>query len=75
MSAEEASYLTDGSSLRSWLLTTDHKRIAILYLASITTFFFIGGAAAALVRYNLIVPEGLIASAETYNRLSDITKE
>ncbi len=65
----EGSYLTDGSSIRSWLLTTDHKRIALLYLASITVFFFIGGIAAALVRLNLIVPEGLLGSAETYNRL------
>ena len=44
----------------SWLLTTDHKRIAILYLASITAFFFLGGAAAALIRLKLIVPDGLI---------------
>ena len=44
------SYLTDGFTLRSWLLTTDHKRIALLYLGSITFFFFIGGAAAALIR-------------------------
>jgi len=65
----EGSYLTDGFTLRSWLLTTDHKRIALLYLASITMFFFIGGIAAALVRLNLIVPEGLLGSAETYNRL------
>src|ERR1700722_15217251 len=63
------SYLTDGWSVRSWLLTTDHKRIAMLYLASITFFFFIGGAAAALVRLNLIVPQGLLGSAEAYNRL------
>ena len=56
-------------SLRSWLLTTDHKRIAILYMISITFFFFLGGAAAALIRYNLIVPEGHGPSAETYNRL------
>lgn len=63
------SYLSDGTTLRSWLLTTDHKRIAILYFITITIFFFVGGAAAALIRYNLIVPEGLIASAETYNRL------
>ncbi len=65
----EGSYLTDGWSISSWLLTTDHKRIALLYLGSITVFFFIGGAAAALVRLNLIVPEGLLGSAETYNRL------
>jgi cytochrome c oxidase subunit I len=69
MSGLEQSYLTDGYGLRSWLLTTDHKRIALLYFATITFFFFVGGAAAALVRYNLIVPEGLISSAETYNRL------
>ena len=63
------SYLTDGLSIRSWLLTTDHKRIALLYLGTITFFFFVGGAAAALMRFNLIVPEGMIRSAETYNRL------
>jgi cytochrome c oxidase subunit 1 len=63
------SYLTDGLTIRSWLLTTDHKRIAILYLGTITLFFFVGGTAAALMRFNLIVPEGMIRSAETYNRL------
>ena len=67
--AAEGSYLTDGWTLRSWLLSTDHKRIALLYLGSITFFFFLGGAAAALVRLNLIVPEGLLGSAEAYNRL------
>jgi cytochrome c oxidase subunit I len=65
----EVSYLGDGFSLKSWLLTTDHKRIAILYMLSITVFFFLGGAAATLIRYNLIEPQGAIASAETYNRL------
>ena len=55
--------------MKSWLLTTDHKRIAILYMISITVFFFLGGSAAALIRYNLLVPEGMIRSAETYNRL------
>jgi cytochrome c oxidase subunit 1 len=63
------SYLTDGRTLRSWLLSTDHKRIALLYLAAITFFFFIGGVAAALVRLNLIVPTGLLGSAEAYNHL------
>jgi len=65
----EKSYLADKVSVASWLLTTDHKRIAILYMGSITAFFFVGGFAAALVRLNLVVPSGLIPSAETYNRL------
>jgi cytochrome c oxidase subunit 1 len=64
-----SSYLADGLTVRSWLLTTDHKRIAVLYFGTITFFFFIGGGAAALLRYNLIVPQGMIGSAETYNRL------
>jgi cytochrome c oxidase subunit 1 len=68
-SGRAGSYLSEEWTIRSWLFTTDHKRIALLYLGSITLFFFIGGAAAALVRYNLIVPEGMIASPETYNRL------
>jgi cytochrome c oxidase subunit 1 len=62
-------YLTDEKSLRSWLMTTDHKRIALLYFASITAFFFLGGAAAALIRLNLMSPDGLIVNHEMYNRL------
>ncbi len=62
------SYLTDGTSLASWLLTRDHKRIAVLYMVSITLFFFIGGAAAALIRLNLLTPQGALLDAETYNR-------
>jgi len=62
------SYLTDGSTLTSWLLTHDHKRIAILYCLTITGFFLIGGAAAALIRLNLLTPQGLLLDAETYNR-------
>ena len=43
-------YLTDEKSVWSWLATTDHKRIALLYFVSITAFFFLGGAAAAVMR-------------------------
>jgi cytochrome c oxidase subunit I len=63
------SYLNEDFRIRGWLTTTDHKRIAVLYLISITVFFFIGGIAAALMRWNLIVPEGMLHSEETYNRL------
>ena len=53
-------YLNASYGIKSWLLTTDHKRIALLYLASITFFFFIGGSAAVLMRLNLITPQGAL---------------
>ncbi|MGE0717111.1 MAG: cbb3-type cytochrome c oxidase subunit I [Alphaproteobacteria bacterium] len=65
---ERVSYLRAGHTLRSWLLTTDHKRIAVLYMFSVTMFFFIGGAAAGLVRADLLTPEGDLLSNEGYNR-------
>ena len=55
--AMTTSYLTDGLTLRSWLTTHDHKRIAILYAIAITFFFFIGGAAATLIRLQLATPD------------------
>src|SRR5262245_47286799 len=66
--ADTPSYLNDGYGWKSWLFTVDHKRIGILYLVTITIFFFIGGAAAALVRFNLITPTGVF-SPDTYNKL------
>src|SRR6476661_2520886 len=68
-SAARRSYLGDGNTIASWLLTKDHKRIAILYLISITLFFFIGGAFAVMIRLELLTPQGDLVSAETYNKL------
>jgi cytochrome c oxidase subunit I len=62
-------YLRSENGLRSWFLTTDHKRIAWLYLASITAFFFVGGFAALLMRLELLTPPGDLVSSDTYNRL------
>src|SRR5262245_54522090 len=62
-------YLNDGYGIKSWLLTRDHKRIALLYLASVTVFFFIGGAMAVLIRLELATPVGDLVSDETYNKL------
>ena len=64
----EVSYISEKFSLSSWLVTFDHKRIAILYMISITVFFFIGGIGAAVMRWNLIEPGGMVAP-ETYNRM------
>ena len=65
-------YLNVSYGIRSWLFTVDHKRIALLYLASITFFFFIGGAAAVLFRLELLTPQGDLLQAETYNKLFTI---
>jgi len=62
-------YLNSDYSVRSWLLTTDHKRIAILYLISITLFFGLGGVLAGLLRLELLTPHGDLVQAETYNKL------
>lgn len=62
-------YLNADFGIRSWLLTKDHKRIGILYLLSITFFFFIGGAFATLIRLHLLTPHGELVSADTYNKL------
>ena len=62
-------YISVDYALRSWLLTTDHKRIAILYLVSITLMFFVGGAAATVMRLNLLTPNSVLVDGETYNKL------
>ncbi|HEU4387602.1 MAG TPA: cytochrome c oxidase subunit I [Blastocatellia bacterium] len=62
-------YLNVNYGWKSWLLTTDHKRIGLLYLASITFFFFLGGAFAVLIRLELLTPPGDLVQAETYNKL------
>src|SRR3954453_16866101 len=66
---ERENYLNKEYGVGSWLLTTDHKRIAILYLLSITFFFFIGGFFAVLIRLELLTPAGDLVSDDNYNRL------
>ncbi|MDD5543170.1 MAG: cytochrome c oxidase subunit I [Acidobacteriia bacterium] len=67
--ASHVHYLNVKFGVKSWLFTTDHKRIALLYLASITFFFFVGGAAAVLMRLHLLTPGGLLVEPATYNKL------
>ena len=67
--AEHEHYLNQDYGIRSWLLTTDHKRIALIYLISITFFFFIGGFFALLIRLELLTPAGDLVQADTYNKL------
>ncbi|MBO0800577.1 MAG: cbb3-type cytochrome c oxidase subunit I, partial [Blastocatellia bacterium] len=62
-------YLNAGHTVKSWLLTLDHKRIGLLYLFAISTFFLIGGIFATLIRLELVTPQGDLMSADTYNRV------
>lgn len=64
----EPSYLEAEHGILSWLLTTDHKRIAVLYLLAVTFFFVVGGLAASLIRIELVTPDGDLLTADGYNR-------
>ena len=67
-----STYLNIRQTIASWLLTTDHKRIGLLYMVSITLFFFVGGAAATLMRLELLTPQGDLVTSATYNKLFTI---
>jgi cytochrome c oxidase subunit I len=69
---ERIHYLNASYGIKSWLLTTDHKRIAWLYLISTSFFFVVGGVSAGLMRLNLISPQGAIVEPDTYNKLFTI---
>ncbi len=62
-------YLNADYGIKSWLLTTDHKRIGLMYLLVMTVFFFIGGAFAVAIRLELATPQGDLVESETYNKL------
>ncbi len=66
---ETEDYINADYGVKSWLLTTDHKRIAVLYLISVTVFFLIGGLFAALIRLELLTPQGDLMQSDTYNRV------
>jgi cytochrome c oxidase subunit 1 len=66
------SYLNSEYGLKSWLLTQDHKRIALLYLFTTSFFFVIGGTAASLIRLELLTPVGDLVASDTYNKLFSI---
>jgi len=62
-------YLNDQHGLKSWLLTQDHKRIAILYLISVTFFFMVGGLLAMAIRMELLTPQADLMTPDTYNKV------
>jgi len=65
----KVNYLTNGFTLKSWLLTKDHKRIAIMYLITISLFFMAGGMFASAIRLELLTPASDLLESGTYNRV------
>lgn len=65
----KTNYLTNGFTLKSWLLTKDHKRIAIMYLITVSMFFFAGGLYASAIRLELLTPESDLLLSGTYNKV------
>ena len=55
--------------MKSWLTTTDHKRIGLLYFWTAFGFFLLGGLEALVIRAQLAKPEGIGVSAEFYNQM------
>ncbi|HVP29867.1 MAG TPA: cytochrome c oxidase subunit I [Myxococcota bacterium] len=66
---EATDYLTVETSIRSWLLPTDHKRIGLLFLCATTAMLVLGGLLAMTMRLELLTPESDLVDPLTYDRL------
>jgi cytochrome c oxidase subunit I len=62
-------YLHGETGLRSWLLTTDHKRIGMMFYGMIVLMLILGGVFALALRTELLTPERTVMEATTYNRM------
>jgi len=60
---------TGASGIRSWIFSTDHKRIGLLYLYSTFAFFLVGVVLGLLLRIELMAPGRTIMGPQTYNAL------
>ena len=53
----------------SWITTTDHKRIGIMYMVTTFVFFCLGGIEALMIRLQLGAPNNTLVTPEIYNQL------
>jgi cytochrome c oxidase subunit 1 len=65
----EHHYLNAGTTVRSWLLTRDHKRIGVMFMVAVILTLLLGGTFALLLRFEHLTPGPTYVSAVTYNRL------
>jgi len=57
------------SGITSWIFSTDHKRIGMLYLWCILAMFAVGVVIGVLMRLELIAPGRTIMGAQAYNAM------
>ena len=67
--ATHPDYMRAESGLRSWLLTKDHKRIALMFYGAVLFFMCLGGAFALVLRTELLTPEATIIDSMTYSQM------
>lgn len=60
---------TKYKGILSWLLTTDHKRIGIMYLCSMSLFFLTGMSLGVVMKLEMLSPGSTFISAQTYNSI------
>jgi heme/copper-type cytochrome/quinol oxidase subunit 1 len=65
----EATELSFPSKLHEWIVTVDHKRLGVMYIATSLFFFAVAGMLAALMRAQLAFPNGKVLPPEVFNRL------
>jgi len=66
--SQPVSFYDEKKGLKSWIFSTDHKRIGLLYFYAIISFFFVGVVLGLLMRLELIAPGETIMKAKTYNQ-------
>ncbi|MBC7793401.1 MAG: cbb3-type cytochrome c oxidase subunit I, partial [Clostridia bacterium] len=66
--ADTPDYLRHDKTIRSWLTTTDHKRIAVLFFVGVSLSLLLGGAFAMLIRIEHLTPGPTIMGPLAYNR-------
>jgi len=54
--------------LHEWVITTDHKKLGVMYIVSGLLFFVVSGLMAALIRWQLVVPNNHFLSPQIFNR-------
>ena len=70
VSAEQSiSFYDSSKGIKSWILSTDHKRIGLLYFYAIATFFLVAVGLGILMRLELIAPGKTLMEAKTYNQV------